>query len=88
METADHQHRRPVAHAAHDVLSRGVGMYPPLEAVTRPNVTTGEAAYYLNRKPQTLREWAMTGKVIQPLRINGRLAWPVSGIKKVLGVAA
>lgn len=61
--------------------------HPPLEQVTRPTVPTEQAAYYLNRKPQTLREWAMTGKVIQPIRCNGRLAWPVSEIKRVLGVA-
>jgi len=88
METQTHQRRNPAANAGHDVLSRGINIYPPLEAVTRPNITTGEAAYYLNRKPQTMREWAMTGRVIRPLRINGRLAWPVSEIKKVLGIAA
>lgn len=60
--------------------------FPPLEQVTRPHVPTEQAAYYLNRRPQTLREWAMTGKVIQPHRVNGRLAWPVDGIKQVLGV--
>ncbi len=62
--------------------------FPPLELVNRPTVTTEQAAYYLNRKPQTLREWAMTGKVIQPIRINGRLSWPVAGIKAALGVPA
>ena len=29
--------------------------FPPLEAVTRPTVPTNDAAYYLNREPQTLR---------------------------------
>jgi len=29
--------------------------YLPLEAVTRPNLKTEEAAQYLNRRPQTLR---------------------------------
>ncbi len=60
--------------------------FPPLESVTRPTVPTEQAAYYLNRKPQTLREWAMTGKVVTPLRLNGRLAWPTAGIKRALGV--
>jgi predicted site-specific integrase-resolvase len=60
----------------------------PLDQVTRPTVDTASAAYYLNRKPQTLREWAMTGKVIKPIRINGRLAWPVSEIKRILGATA
>jgi predicted site-specific integrase-resolvase len=62
--------------------------FTPLEQVTRPTVDTAAAAYYLNRKPQTLREWAMTGKVIKPIRINGRLAWPVAEIKRILGATA
>lgn len=61
--------------------------FPPLEQVTRSHVPTEQAAYYLSRRPQTLRWWAMTGKVIQPLRINGRLAWPVAGIKALIGLA-
>ena len=28
--------------------------FPPLESVTRPTVDTAAAAYYLNRRPQTL----------------------------------
>lgn len=62
--------------------------FPPLESVTRPTVETAAAAFYLNRKQQTLRSWAcLESGVIRPLRINGRLAWPVSEIKRVLGVA-
>ena len=61
--------------------------FPPLESVTRPAVSTAAAAYYLNRKPQTLRTWAMTGSPIAPVRCNGRLAWPVSRIRELLGVA-
>ena len=61
--------------------------FPPLESVTRPTVPTEQAAYYLNRKVQTLRAWACLGNgAIRPLRINARLAWPVKEIKKVLGV--
>lgn len=62
--------------------------FPPLERVTRPHVPTEQAAYYLNRRPQTLRGWAMTGRVIMPLRFNGRLAWPVSEIRRLLGVSS
>lgn len=59
--------------------------YPPLEQVTRSAVTTAEAAFYLNRKPQTLRCWAMREDgLVRPIRINGRLAWPVQRIKEVL----
>ena len=59
----------------------------PLGQVTRPTVTTEEAAYYLNRKPQTLRSWssAETGP-LRPIRIFGRLAWSVADIRALLGV--
>lgn len=60
---------------------------PPLELVTQPVIPTDQAAFYLNRRPQTLRIWAMRENgLIKPLRINGRLAWPVKEIKKVLGI--
>ncbi len=62
--------------------------FPTLESVTRPTVDTAAAAYYLNRKPQTLRCHACKGDgPIRPLRINGRLAWPVAELRRVLGVA-
>jgi len=62
--------------------------FPPLEHITRPTVPTEQAGYYLDRRPQTMRMWAMkdgTGP-IRPLRINGRLAWPVAELRRVLGV--
>ncbi len=63
-------------------------IYLPLEQVTRPTLITKEAAYYLNREEQTLRIWACKENgAIRPIRINGRLAWPVADIKRVLGVA-
>jgi hypothetical protein len=63
--------------------------YQPLEHVTRPNVDTAACAYYFNRQQQTVRSWACREVgPIRPLRINGRLAWPVSEIKRVLGVPA
>ena len=62
--------------------------FPSLESVTRPTVDTAAAAYYLNRRPQTLRIWAMNQHPIRPLNIHGRLAWPVSELKRVLGVTA
>ena len=61
--------------------------FPPLELVTQPTVPTEQAGFYLNRKPQTMRSWAcLENGAIRPIRINGRLAWPVREIKKVLGV--
>ena len=60
----------------------------PLERETRANLPTPEAAFHLNRADQTLRLWAMREDgPIRPLRINGRLAWPVARIKELAGVA-
>lgn len=62
--------------------------FPPLGFVNSPTVITEAAAYYLNRKPQTLRAWAcLENGLIRPIRINGRLAWPVADIKKLVGEA-
>jgi hypothetical protein len=61
--------------------------FPPLEHVTRPAVDTAAAAHYLSRKPQTLRGWAcLESGPIRPLHVHGRLAWPVSELKRVLGM--
>ena len=63
--------------------------FPPLELVNRPTVPTPQAAYYLNRAQQTLRIWACREDgPIRPVRVNGRLAWNVAAIKRVLGVDA
>ena len=65
--------------------------FPSLELVTRPTVDTNAAAYYLNRQPQTLRGWACSEswpEGLRPVRINGRLGWPVAGIRPVLGLEA
>lgn len=63
--------------------------FPPLELVNRPTVPTEQAAHYLLRRPQTLRCWACKEDgPLRPLRINGRLAWSVSELRRVLGVTA
>lgn len=60
-----------------------------LERETRASLTTHEAAFHLNRAQQTLRLWAMRENgPIRPIRINGRLAWPVSELRKLLHVQA
>ena len=64
--------------------------YLPLAQVSRPNLTTNEAAFYLNRSAQTLRIWACrsgTGP-IRPRRVGGLLAWPTAEVKALAGVAA
>lgn len=85
MQTATHTSIAMMreAHAPQQVFSPP---FPPLEQITKPNLTTAEAAYYLNRRPQTLRVYALTGHPIRPVKFNGRLAWPVAEIKRILGV--
>lgn len=57
----------------------------PLALETRTAVNTNEAACHLGRAPQTLRKWAcLENGPIRPLRINGRLAWLVADIKRLL----
>lgn len=61
----------------------------PLERETRTNLTTQEAAYHLNRAQQTLRLWAMRENgPLRPIRVNGRLAWPVAELRRILQVPA
>lgn len=62
--------------------------FPPLELVNRPTVPTEQAAHYLLRRPQTLRGWAcLENGPIRPIRVHGRLAWSVSDLRRVLGLA-
>jgi hypothetical protein len=76
-------------HSAQTRRAASTDHLPPLELVNRPTVPTEQAAHYLNRQPQTLRGWACKEDgPLRPVRINGRLAWPVADLKRVLGVAA
>jgi hypothetical protein len=60
----------------------------PLDRETRTALPTVEAARHLNRAQNTLRIWAMREDgPLRPLRIQGRLAWPVADLKRILGVA-
>ena len=66
-------------------------VFPPLESVTKPHLTTHELAYYTNMRPQT---WLMkacyktTPEGLRPLKICGRLAWPTNAVKKLLGLSS
>lgn len=60
-------------------------VYPALDVQTRSHVETACAAYYLMRRPQTLRAWAChENGPLRPTRVNGRLAWPVDQIRVLL----
>lgn len=75
----------------HNTEARGLATadaHVSLDRETRAAVDTDTAAYHLSRRPQTLRAWAChEDGPMRPLRINGRLAWPVSELRRVLGVA-
>jgi hypothetical protein len=78
-----HQPAQLVTSTAHTLQA-----FTPLEQVTRPTVPTDAAAHYLNRQPQTLRAWAcLENGPLRALRINGRLAWPIADIRRLLGVS-
>ena len=53
---------------------------PPSHALT-----TRDAAAALGRSPQTLRKWAcLECGPLRPIHINGRLAWRVGDLRRVL----
>ena len=65
--------------------------FVPLHVETRTHVSTAVLCRHLNRREQTARGWACAETYppgLKPLRIMGRLAWPVAGIRRVLGVTA
>lgn len=81
----------PAATASNSVQAtqQVTGQYLPLEQVTKPNLTTAEAAHYLNRRPQTLRGWACLENFpvgLRCKRIRGLLAWPTAEVKALAGV--
>jgi hypothetical protein len=59
-------------------------IFPSIDSVTALGLPTDQAAYYLNRQPQTLRKWASSENgPIRPTRINGRLYWPTAELKRL-----
>ena len=61
------------------------GTFPPIDGEARSHVETATAAYWLNRKPQTLRAWAsQENGPLRPTRVHGRLAWSVSEIRTIM----
>ena len=57
----------------------------PLNEEARSVISTAEAARHLNRAEQTLRLWACKEiGALRPLRIHGRLAWPVADIRRLV----
>jgi hypothetical protein len=59
--------------------------YPALVRENRTVIDTNAAAFHLGRKPQTLRKWAChEDGPLRPIRINGRLAWAVADILRIV----
>jgi hypothetical protein len=81
----------PSVHVSQDSI-QGQAPPPPslLTLFSKPSLTTAEAAAILGRQPQTLRCWAMHDGIegLRPIRINGRLAWSVAEIRKLLKMPA
>lgn len=70
---------------AHPAAAMQSPNYPPLVNESRSHVETACAAFHLTRKGSTLRAWAcLENGPLHPTRINGRLAWSVADIKKLL----
>lgn len=69
----------------HSAAAKQPPNYLSLANETRSHVETGCAAFHLNRTGQTLRSWScLENGPMRPTRINGRLAWSVVDIKKLL----
>lgn len=86
------KHPELLARAAADVGWVASTARPPFVSLldeTRAAVPTECAAYHLGRSAQTLRVWSCKGcGPIKPIRVNGRLAWPVAEIKRLVWGAA
>ncbi len=84
MQTVHNTQTPPQPH--HAALSP---RFPALEQETRSHVETACAAFHLNRREQTCRAWAcLENGPLRPIRINGRLAWAVADIQKLLNGGA
>jgi len=72
--------------SAAEAATRAAGTpFGPIENETRSHVDTACAAFWLNRKEQTLRGWASKENgPIRPIKVNGRNAWAVADIRRIL----
>jgi len=61
----------------------------PLDQEPRTHVSTRVMCHHLGRKEQTARGWAChEDGPLRPIRVNGRLAWAVADIRRILGVVS
>jgi hypothetical protein len=88
MEATTIQHKQGKAQAEPRVPATAV-IFTPLDRETRTHVDTGTMCWHLGFAHQTARLWACKETYpagLRPIRVNGRLKWPVAGIRKTLGV--
>ncbi len=84
MKTAAHPSAATLAH-----WEKKAPAFVALSDETRAAVDTETAAFHLSRRPQTLRCWAAYDNgPIRPVRINGRLAWSVAELRRLLELPA
>ena len=88
MDTATNRPRPGATVATKGSVATRSQIFGSLDYETRAAVDTACAAYHLSRRPQTLRTWAcLENGPLRPFRVQGRLAWPVAELRRVLGVA-
>ena len=89
LDTSNHQKMKTEINHSSQYRADAGQQYIPLAQEQRTHVDTNAAAYYLNRRPQTLRGWHCHGAFptdgLRPLVLNGRLAWCVAAIKSAMG---
>ena len=89
MEATTLQRRQGKPLAAASATARPAD-FTPLDRETRTHVDTETMCWHLGFAPQTARLWACKETYpegLRPVRVNGRLKWPVAGIRKTLRVA-
>ena len=62
--------------------------FVPLHEERRTHISTRLMCAHMGRAEQTARGWACNEDgPLRPIRVNGRLAWPVADIKRLLGMS-
>lgn len=88
MEATTLQHKQ-IKPQAEPMVPAAAAAFTPLDRETRTHVDTETMCWHLGFAPQTARLWACKETYpagLRPIRVNGRLKWPVAGIRKTLEV--
>ncbi len=85
--TLQHEHDKPHAACRPETSNPE---FTSLDRESRTHVDTETMCWHLGFAQQTARLWACKETYpegLKPVRVSGRLKWPVAGIRKILGVA-